>query len=142
MSEQVTKGPWKFSYHPSGNDIQGGLAGYSVQSNEGIAYNICRVANARLISAAPLLLEALRRMDNLYGPVCGCSGDPGDLCTACLSERAIAAATEPSEDGCAWCGTRQGTDDSAPRDGGVAFCGEQCHDLWSRFGGGESSCLR
>ena len=62
INYNLTPGPWKFVQHESGNDVQWrGLAGYSVQSpEEGIAYNICRLDNARLIAAAPDLLEILQ----------------------------------------------------------------------------------
>ena len=56
---------WTATYHESGNDIQNGLAGYSVQFNDGslasrgIAYNISKESDAKLIAAAPELLAAL-----------------------------------------------------------------------------------
>ena len=58
-----TKGEWKATYHESGNKVQGGLAGYSIQSREaGIAYNISQEDNAHLISAAPEMYEALQKI--------------------------------------------------------------------------------
>lgn len=59
-----TPGTWEYQFHAPGNDVQGGLAGYSVQQQhgEGVAYNVAREANARLISAAPDLLEAAQEM--------------------------------------------------------------------------------
>ena len=61
INYNLTPRPWKFVQHESGNDVQHGLAGYSVHHGftEGIAYNICRLDNARLIAAAPDLLETL-----------------------------------------------------------------------------------
>ena len=59
-TESHTPGPWGAAYHGPGNTVQHGLAGYSIQGTEGIAYNVCREANARLIAAAPDLLEACR----------------------------------------------------------------------------------
>ena len=55
-----TPGPWTAKYHEPGNDVQSGLAGFSIQAfAEGIAYNIPRPGNADLIAAAPDLLAAL-----------------------------------------------------------------------------------
>ncbi len=62
MTQAHTPGPWTMAYHAPGNDIQGGLAGYSIHNHEGIAYNICREANARLIAEAPAMLDALREV--------------------------------------------------------------------------------
>jgi hypothetical protein len=47
---------WEVRRHVPGNKVQGGLAGYSIEScyaTEGIAYNICRERNAVLIGNAP-----------------------------------------------------------------------------------------
>ncbi len=59
-----TPGPWKAHYHESGNEVQRGLAGYSIQADEGIAYSISRKANAHLIAAAPELLSVARTAVN------------------------------------------------------------------------------
>lgn len=62
MGQGHTPGPWKASYHEPGNTVQGGLAGWSIQGSEGIAYNVAREGNARLIAAAPDLLEAVHSL--------------------------------------------------------------------------------
>jgi len=61
LKEAHSLGPWVTAYHEPGNDVQHGLAGYSVVSGtgEGVAFNVHSEANARLIAAAPQMLEAL-----------------------------------------------------------------------------------
>ena len=53
-----TPPPWTPMYHLPGNTVQHGLAGFSIQGQEGIAYCVCRPANASLIGAAPELYQA------------------------------------------------------------------------------------
>ena len=62
MPRGHTPGPWGRAYDGPGNTVQPGLAGYSIQGTEGIAYNVCREANARLIASAPDLLDTLHRI--------------------------------------------------------------------------------
>jgi len=51
-------------------------------------------ANARLIAAAPMLLEALKAADNIaHGEFCGC-GDPGGSSCDGPSWRLVIAAAE------------------------------------------------
>lgn len=62
-----TAGQWRAIYHEPGNTVQKGLAGYSIQTPaEGIAFNVCREANANLIAAAPELLRTAKVMVKFY----------------------------------------------------------------------------
>lgn len=61
--------PWKAIYHKVGNDVQHGLAGFSIQAKEkGIAYNIAQEENAEFIvracNAYEDLVEALKAICN------------------------------------------------------------------------------
>jgi hypothetical protein len=59
---------WKAEYCESGNNIQGGLPGYTIQdrvdgkSSEGIAYNISRKEHAELIARAPKMAEKIETL--------------------------------------------------------------------------------
>jgi len=64
MSEKHTPGPWKVSHESNGTFIRGAHGGLVASLEAG--YQAMRDADARLISAAPDLLEALEDLTALY----------------------------------------------------------------------------
>lgn len=56
---QHTPGPWDLRFNEPGNDVQRGIAGYSISTPAvGVAYSIHNEHDASLIAAAPDLLAA------------------------------------------------------------------------------------
>jgi hypothetical protein len=82
-----TPGPWEVGKHPSDANCVYGLAGRLAIANQGEA-NI-NLANARLIAAAPELLQVANKAFDFLGGVDGAAEIRAELLSA------IAKATQP-----------------------------------------------